>query len=359
VHTTFLGGGFGRKSKADFAGEAAYIARAAGVPVRVQWTREDDLRHDYYNTVSTQRLTAGVDARGKVVAWRHRTAFPPISSLFTGAAQAAAADLQQGVLDLPLAVPNVRAEACAAKAHVRVGWLRSVYNIFHAFAISSFMDELAHELGRDPREMMLELLGPPRQASLAELGIPSLPNYHASLEDHPVDVGRLRHVIERVTESSGWSRRHARKRSLGLAAHRSFLSYSAAVVSAYRDPQGRIGIDEAWLVIDAGQLVHPDRVRAQMEGSVVFGTSIALHGGVTMKDGATEQGNFDTMRIARMRQAARRIHVELVRSHELPGGVGEPGVPPVAPAIANAVFALTGRRVRSLPLDRAGVPLVL
>lgn len=350
VHVTFLGGGFGRKSNADFVAEAVFLAREAKAPVRVQWTREDDVRHDFYNAVNTQRLTAGLDGSGKVIAWRHRTAYPPIATLFGGPSQPSANDLQQGVLDLALDVPNVQAEAAAAEPHLRIGWLRSVYNIFHGFGINSFCDELAHARGMDPVAFRLELLGPPRHASLEELGIASLRNYGAKLEQHPVDVGRLRHVIERVADLSGWDQRARSGRALGFAAHRSFLSYVAVVASVVERPGGRIAVDEAWVVADAGKLINTDRVRAQMEGSVVFGSSIALFGEISVKEGRVQQSNFRDFRIARIADVPRKIHVELVRSDLPPCGVGEPGVPPVAPAIANAYFALTGKRVRRLPL---------
>ncbi len=352
VHVTFLGGGFGRKSKADFVSEAVLLAKEAGTPVRVQWTREDDVQHDYYNTVSAQKLSAGLDERGKVIAWRHRTAFPPIGSTFAPVNRPGAGDLQQGVLDLALAVPNVRAEACEANAHVRIGWLRSVYNIFHAFSVNSFIDELAHARGEDTRDVMLEVLGPPRVATLEELGTQVLRNYGAPLETHPVDVARLRNVIERVTQLSGWSNRKKDGRALGLAAHRSFVSYAAVVASVLRDAAGKLRVDEAWIVLDAGTIINPDRVRAQMEGSVIFGMSLALHGAITLKGGAVQQSNFRDVRLVRMGEAPRKIHVELVQSDAPPGGVGEPGVPPVAPAIVNAVFSLTGTRVRELPLSR-------
>ena len=355
VHVTFLGGGFGRKSKADFISEAALLAKAAGVPVRVQWTREDDIRHDYFNTVSAQRLSAGLDAGGKLVAWRHRTAFPPISSLFTESDRPGLDDLQQGVLDLALAVPNVSAEACEARAYVRVGWLRSVYNIFHAFAVGSFIDEIAHARGEDPRATWLEVLGPPRYMTLKQLGVEALKNYGQPLEKHPVDAGRLRHVIERVTALSGWDTRKQDGKAMGLAAHRSFLSYAAVVASVKLGPGSKLVVDEVWLVIDAGVVVNTDRVRSQMEGAVIFGMSIALHSAITLKGGTVEQSNFHDYKVTRMGETPREIHVEIVESDRPPGGVGEPGVPPVAPAIANALFALTGKRVRELPLGRTVV----
>jgi isoquinoline 1-oxidoreductase beta subunit len=348
VHVTLLGGGFGRKSKADFVSEAAFLSKAAGVPVRVQFTREDDIHHDYLNTVSAQHLTAGLDKNGKVMAWRHRTAFPPIGSLFNAATKRpGTGDLQQGVLDFPLAIPHLAAEACEAEAHVRIGWLRSVYNIFHAFAINCFIDEIAHERKMDPRDHLLEIIGPARQLPLAELGVEQLQNYGASLDKHPVDAGGLRQVVERVTRNAQWANRKALKnRALGLAAHRSFLSYVGVVVAVSRKADGNLWVDEAWMVVDAGTVINTDRVRAQMEGSLINGISQTLFGGVTHKNGAVEQNNFDGVRIARMGEEPSRIHVEIVSSQAAPGGIGEPGLPPVAPAIANAVFALTGKRIR-------------
>ncbi len=353
VHVTLLGGGFGRKSKPDFCAEAALLAREAGAPVRVQWTREDEIRHAYYHSCSAQRLEAGLDAAGKVIAWRHRTAFPTIGATFApGADQAGDGELMQGVLDVPLAVPNVRCENGKARAHLRIGWLRSVHNINHAFAIHSFLDEIAAAVGRDPREVMLEIFGPPRLVPPVDAGVAKDPNYGEPIDRHPVDVGRLRTVIERVTERADWSAARARGRALGLAAHRSFVSYVAVVVSVVKNPRGKIELDEAWVSIDAGQIINADRVRAQMEGAVIFGASLALHGAITARGGVVEQTNFRDYRVVRMNEAPSAIHVDIVPSTHAPGGVGEPGVPPVAPAIMNAVYALTKVRVRELPLRR-------
>ncbi|MBS2020967.1 MAG: xanthine dehydrogenase family protein molybdopterin-binding subunit [Deltaproteobacteria bacterium] len=356
VHVTLLGGGFGRKSKADFVAEAALLSKLAGVPVRVQWTREDDLRHDYFHSVSTQQLTAALDDKGAITAWRHRTAFPPIGSTFNVAAtRPGAGDLQQGVTDLPLTVPNVLAETCEAPAHVRIGWMRSVYNVFHAFSVNSFIDELAAARGVDPLAQRLELLGPPRKVSLSELGIEKLANYGAKLADHPVDTARMRNVVERVTQAARWDSRKQEGRALGLAAHRSFLTYVAVVAQVSKRADGRIAVDEVWICTDAGTVVNHERARSQMEGAVIFGQSIALHSGMTMKAGVAEQHNFHQYKLTRIGEAPRKIHVDLVESEGLPGGIGEPGVPPVAPAIVNAVFALTGQRVRELPLEKHGL----
>ncbi|MBA3460170.1 MAG: xanthine dehydrogenase family protein molybdopterin-binding subunit, partial [Deltaproteobacteria bacterium] len=323
IHVTLLGGGFGRKSKSDFVVEAAYLAKQLGDgrPVRVQWTREDDLQHCYYNAVNAQRLRAGLDERGQVTAWHHRTALSPIGSTFKETIDTGSADdMQQGVTDVALAAPNVRAEACRAPAHARIGWYRSVYNIFHAFGVGSFIDEIAHARGADPRDVWLEVIGPARKLSLAELGIPKLPNYGEKLEKHPVDAGRLRGVIERVTEMAGWSNRKGR--ALGLAAHRSFVAYTAVVVSVVPDPVRVFRIDDAWITIDAGTVVNQERVHAQLEGGLIMGISNALYGGITMTNGATDQTNFRDMRVARIRDVPRRIHTDVVASTEPPSGVG-------------------------------------
>jgi isoquinoline 1-oxidoreductase subunit beta len=354
VNVTLLGGGFGRKSKADFVVEAAYLAKQMGVPVRLQWTREDDVRHGYYNAVNVQRLRAGLDDKGALVAWHHKTALTPIGNTMTGNVEVATAqDLQQGVLDVALSAPNVRAEACKARPHVRVGWYRSVYNIFHAFGVGSFIDELAHARKIDPRDMWLDAIGPAKIHSLEDLGIEKLSNYGEPLDKHPVDAGRLRNVIERVTDAAKWKDARGKGRALGLAAHRSFVSYVAVVVSVVADPARKIRIDEAWIAMDAGTVVNKDRVRAQCEGAVVMGISNALYGGITMNGGVTEQSNFRDARVARIGDVPRRIHVDLVASTAPPSGVGEPGVPPVAPAIANAIFALSGQRIREIPIAKA------
>lgn len=351
LHVTFLGGGFGRKSKPDFIVEAALLAREVKAPVRVQWTRTDDLRHDYFHACATQRLSAGLDASGNVVAWHQRVASPSINSTFDGTTvRLVEFELSLGLLDLPLAVPAVQMEACDAPAHVRIGWLRSVYNINHAFAVQSFIGELAAATGKDPRAMLLSVIGPDRQLSAQEAGVEKIPNYGQPLDRVPIDVARWRRVIERVTASAKWDENRKAGRALGLAAHHSFLTYVAVVVAASKGPDGRPRIDEAWVCADAGAVVNPDRVRSQLEGAVIFGITTALHGAITAKDGAVVQSNFRDYPVARMGDAPDAIHVDLVQSAARPGGVGEPGLPPVAPAIANALFALTGERSRDLPL---------
>jgi len=356
IHVTFLGGGFGRKSIPDYVVEAALLAKAAGAPVRVQWTREDEIRHAYYHTHSAQAIAAGLDGGGNVLAWRHRLAYPSISATFApDKTHPSAGELGQGVLDLPLAIPNVVVQTGPAPQHVRIGWMRSVNNIQQAFAVQSFIDELATATRRDPRDMLLAVLGPKRCVTPADQGVDKLGNYGAPLTKHPIDVARFHRVIDRVTQAAGWDAGRKAGRPLGLAVHRSFLSYIGVVAQVARGPRGEVRVEEAWICVDAGTIVNADRVRAQLEGAFMFGMTVALHGAITAKHGAIEQRNFRDYPLARIGEAPRRIHVELIASEGPPGGIGEPGVPPVAPAIMNAVFALTGERIRTLPLMRVPV----
>lgn len=354
IHVTFLGGGFGRKSIPDFAIEAAQLARSAKAPVRVQWTREDDIRHGYYHAHSVQALAAGLDTNGRATSWRHRIAYPSIGSTFDAkAVRPAEFELGLGALDLPLAIPDLRIETGIAPAHVRIGWLRSVSNIQQAFAVQSFIDELATAARRDPRDMLLELLGPKRTITPAALGVAKLANYGAPLDKHPISIERFQRVIEAATTAASWNTRNGR--ALGLAVHRSFLSYIAVVAQVSTGRRGELRVDEAWIAADCGTIINADRVKAQLEGAFIFGQTIAQHAAITMKRGAVEQTNFHNYPLVRLPAAPRRINIQLVTSDLPPGGVGEPGVPPVAPAIANAAFALTGTRTRTLPFVRVPV----
>jgi isoquinoline 1-oxidoreductase beta subunit len=352
VHVTLLGGGFGRKSKPDFILEAALLSQKVGRPVKVTWTREDEIRHGYYHSVAAQHLEGGLDAAGRTVAWRHRTVFPTIQSTFDAKAEyPPSSELGLGFTDLPFDVPNLSLENASIAPHVRIGWLRSVANIYHAFAIGSFADELAHAAGADPKDFLLKLIGAPRKVDLKADGSDD-PNYGASLEDYPVDTGRLRHVVEVVAKEAGWGRSLPTGRGLGIAAHRSFLSYVAVVAEVIVDAQGTAHVEEAHIAFDCGTFVNRDTVVAQAQGAVIFALSGALHGKITAKGGAIEQSNFHDYPLARIADAPRNIHVHLVESEAPPAGVGEPGVPPVAPAVANAIFAATGERRRELPLGR-------
>jgi len=230
VRVTLLGGGFGRKSKPDFAVEAAVLSKAMeGQPVKVTWTREDDLHHAYFHTVSVEHLEAGVDTQGRPVAWLHRSVAPTIMSTFqAGANHEALWELGMGVINVPFAIPNIRIENPPATAHTRIGWFRSVSNIPHAFAVQSFVAELAAAAGRDPKDFLLDVIGPARRISPKTLG--DTWNHGESPEQYPVDTGRLRRVVETVAREAGWGRPLPKGRGLGIAAHYSFVTYVAAVV---------------------------------------------------------------------------------------------------------------------------------
>jgi len=352
VHVTLLGGGFGRKSKADFVVEAALIAQAmGGQPVKLTWTREDDLHHDYFHTVCAQHLEAGLDTGGRVTAWLHRAAEPTIVSIFAPDPKTLAPfELGLGLTNLPYAIPNVRIENPEATAHARIGWLRSVNNIQHAFAVQSFVAEVAQAQGKDHRDLLLELLGADRRIDPVKMGDPW--NHGESPERYPIDTGRLRKVIERVTQEARWGRKMPAGQGLGLAAHYSFVSYFAAVIEVQVDAKGALTIPRIDVALDCGPMVNPDRVRAQVEGACVMGISQAVVSEITFKNGRAEQDNFHQFEVARMDLAPKKIVVHILPSaYDVPlGGIGEPGVPVIAPALMNAIAAATGKRIRQLPL---------
>jgi isoquinoline 1-oxidoreductase beta subunit len=352
VNVTLLGGGFGRKSKPDYAVEAALLSHAMdGKPVKVTWTREDDIQHSYYHTVSVEHLEAGLNAAGKPIAWLHRSAAPSIKSIFGPDPQHEQPfERGMGLVNVPFDIPNLRIENPEAAAHTRIGWFRSVSNIPHAFAIQSFVAELAAAAGRDPKDYLLDLIGPARRIDPRNMD--DSWNYTESPLVYPLDTGRLRRVIETAAQQAAWGRKMPPGHGLGMAAHYSFLSYVAAVVEVAVGKKGDLSIVRVDIAFDCGPQVNPERVRSQLEGACVMGLGNALHSEITFKAGRVEQGNFNNFRVARMNETARDIRVHLIPADfSTPlGGVGEPGVPPIAPALCNAIFAATGKRIRRLPI---------
>ncbi len=355
IHVTLLGGGFGRKSFPDFICEAAVLSKKTGKPVKVVWSREDDIKFDTFHSVAAMYFKASLGADGKPTAWLQRSVFPPIASTFDASAQHPdAGEIGLGFSDVPFALPNHRAESGAAAAHVRIGWLRSVANIYHAFGIHSFVGELANAAGKDPLEYTLALIGPDRVIPKTELP-KDYTNYDGAYEQYPIDTARLRRVVQLAAEKSGWGKQKSGNGfGMGMAVHRSFLTYVATVVQA-EVKDGQVRIHQVDTALDAGTIVNPTTVRQQFEGAAVMGTSIAFYGEITATNGAIDQSNFDSFQVARMSATPRQTNVHIVQSDAPPAGVGEPGLPPFSPALYNAIFAATGKRHREMPLTKVGL----
>ena len=352
VNCLLLGGGFGRKSKPDYVVEAALVAKAMpGTPVKLVWTREDDLRHDYLHTVSVERLEAAVDAQGRPQAWLHRTAAPSISSTFAvGAKGQSPVETGMSAVNMPFAIPNVRIEGAEVEAHARIGWFRSVSNIPHVFASQSFVDELAHRAKQNPLAYARALIGERRRIDPTTLSDGW--NYSENPALYPIDTGRMRDVLDAAARGARWGRQLPKGHGLGLAFCYSFLSYTATVVEVAVGADGQLQVLAVDMAIDCGPQVNPERIRSQMEGGAIMGLSLALSGAITYEAGRVVQSNFHDYEVLRHAASPRVIRTHLVNdNHALPpGGVGEPPVPPVAPALCNAIFAATGQRIRELPV---------
>jgi isoquinoline 1-oxidoreductase beta subunit len=293
-------------------------------------------------------LKAALDNSGKPRAWLQRSVFPPIGSTFDKTAvYGGAGEMSMGWNVVPFEVPNFRSENGQAVAHVRIGWLRSVANIYHAFAVQSFANELAVAAGQDPYEYVIALIGSSR--TLEGTQPPELS------QKYPYETARLKHVAELAAAKANWGKKKAGNGwGMGFAVHRSFLTYVATVVEVEVDSGGVVRIPHVYTAVDAGIVANPEMVRSQFEGAAVFGTSIARTGEITATNGAIDQSNFNNYPVARMNDAPVHVDVQIVESMAAPAGVGEPGVPPFVPALCNAIYAATGKRVRELPLSRNG-----
>ncbi len=327
IHTTFLGGGFGRRAtpRSDFIREAVEIAKVVKAPVKVMSTREDDIKGGFYRPMWHDRIAAGLDAGGNPVAWRHTIvgqsilAGTPFEGMVKDGIDGASVE---GAADLVYPVPNLYVDLHSPRPGIPVLWWRSVGHSHTAFVVESFIDELAHAAGKDPFEYRRALLG-------------SQP--------------RHRGVLELAAAKAGWGKPLPAGRARGIAVHASFGSFVAQVAEVSMSPRGQVKVHRVVAAVDCGQYVNPDTIAAQIEGGVAFGLSAALHGQITLKGGRVVQSNFHDYEVLRLNEMP-EVEVHILPSGEKPGGVGEPGVPPVAPAVANAIFALTGSRVRRLPI---------
>jgi isoquinoline 1-oxidoreductase beta subunit len=325
VHTTLLGGGFGRRGEVDFVVDAVEASKAVGAPVKVLWTREDDLRHGFYRPATYSAFRAALDARGMPAAWAHRIAGGGIL-IQKGWARKGAVDRAAvaGASDVPYDIPNVQVEWVERDFGIPLGFWRSVGSSQNAFVTESFVDELAHAAGKDPYEYRRALLG---------------------------KAPRHRAVLELAATRAGWGAPLPPGRARGIAVAFSFGSYAAHVAEVSVEPDGAVRVHRITCAIDCGLAVNPNQVRAQMEGGAVYALTAALHGEITIDRGRVQQSNFHDYPLLRIDEAP-RIETHILDSGHPPGGLGEPGVPTVAPAVTNAIFALTGVRVRSLPIRK-------
>jgi len=332
VHTTFLGGGFGRRAnpQSDFVVEAVGLARKLMRPVKVIWTREDDMKGGYYRPMWYDKLSAGLAAGGEPITWMHTIvgqsimSGSPFEKTMIGKDGIDPASVE-GAKELPYGIPNILVDLHTTKVGVPVQWWRSVGHSHTGFVVESFIDELAHAAGKDPYEFRLRLLG---------------------------KQPRHRGVLELAAKKAGWGRQLPKGRARGMAVHDSFGSFVAQVAEVSIEGTNSVRIHRVVCAVDCGMIVNPSTIEAQMESAIVFGLSAVLHGAITLKDGRVEQSNFNDYEVVRLKEMP-RVEVYIVKSKEKPGGIGEPGVPPIAPAVCNAVFALTGKRIRSLPITKA------
>jgi isoquinoline 1-oxidoreductase beta subunit len=341
IHITLIGGGFGRRLCIDYGVEAALVSRSAGAPVKVMWTRDDDIRHDYYRPISHHRLRAALDAQGQVTSWLHHIAAPSTDSTFlggelpdTGGTEIAGTGLPNGT------VANYLLQQSFLHTAVPRGYWRAVDTNWNHFAVQCFIDEIAAATGQDPLALRRQLI--------ATKDKPAGGGNNEG--ETPVNVDRLLGVLNLVAEKSDWGKPLPAGRGRGIAGLYGFGSYVAHVAEVTVAKDGTLRVDRVVVAVDCGQIINPDLVAAQIEGGVVFGLTSALYDEITIQNGQVQQSNFDNYPMLRIADMP-KVEVHLVPSHEPPGGIGEPGVPSTAPAVANAIYAATGKRLRRLPFQ--------
>ncbi len=327
VHTTYLGGGFGRRGDDDFVIDAVECSIAVGKPVKVIWSREDDILYDKFRPATYNRLRGGVDADGKIVAWEHRIAGASIMGQKQRGLVPGVSDWSntEGAKNIPYAIPNLSVSFAMVNPGIPVGFWRSVGSSQNAYITECFFDELAALAGKDPLQARLELMA-----------------------GHPRHAG----VLKLAAEQAGYGKPLVEGHAHGIAVAESFGSFVAQVAEVSIE-RGRVHVHRVTCAVDCGMVVNPDSIRAQMEGAIVYGLTAALKSEITIQDGHTVQRNFDDFQLLRIDEMP-LVDVHILPSSENPGGIGEPGVPPIAPAVANAVFKLTGQPVRSIPIRLAG-----
>lgn len=342
VHTTFLGGGFGRRVEVDYTIDAAEISKAVGAPVKMVWSREDDMTHDSYRPASLMKLAAGLDASGKPVAIRFHSTSPSISArLFPSIVKDGIDPFAvEGIDNYPYDTPNMKLTYQMHDAGVTPGYWRGVSHNLNAVALECFIDELANAAGKDPiqyRIDMLDMGSTKHQWSGLSAGVP---------------VGaRMKRVLEEVRAKSGWGKKLPEGSGMGVAVMEGYNTVIAMVAQVSVSPNYDVTVDKVTAVVDAGTLVHPDQALAQLQGTINFGQSACMWGEITIKNGGVEQTNFDMYRVARMNEAPKVLDIHFIKSDSTPGGLGEPGTAVIQPAIGNAIFAASGKRCRTLPFS--------
>jgi isoquinoline 1-oxidoreductase beta subunit len=339
VHTTLMGGGFGRRYQADFVMEAAQVAKAAGKPVMVLWTREDDMQHDFYRPASYHKMEGALDADGNLAAWKH---FQTSTSIAVKWRQNGAEKPEQGEFGtgstIPYQTPNIRVEYTLAESSVPRAWWRSVEHSTSGFVVECFIDELAAAAGQDPLAFRLKLIGGDRKILLFD-----------APKEPPLDTARLKGVLELAAEKADWGKPLPKGKGRGIAAFYSFDSYTAAVAEV-SVKNGAPKLERLVYAVDCGRPINPEGIRAQVESAAIYGLSAASYDAITISGGRVEQGNFNDYGMPRMNDAP-KTEVHVVMSKEEPTGIGEPGLPVMAPAMCNAIFAATGKRLRRLPIQ--------